>query len=98
MRWIIKNIKWIMLISGLVTCTMVVAFIAPQLALEQTFGQSLQGPLAEIIVRSWGAIITLIGAMLIFGAYVPEHRRLILLVAALSKLIFVGLVVMLGQQ
>jgi hypothetical protein len=93
-----KNIKWIMLVSGLITCTMVFALIAPQMALEQTFGQSLEGPLAEIVVRSWGAVITLIGAMLVFGAYRPEHRSLVLVVAAVSKLVFVGLVLSIGNQ
>lgn len=97
-RLIDNHIKWIMLISGLITCSMVFAFIAPQMALEWTFGQSLQGPLAEIVVRSWGAVITLIGAMLIFGAFRPEHRSLVLVVATVSKLIFVGLVLSIGTQ
>lgn len=87
-----------MLISGLITCTMVIALVAPQMALEHTFGQSLEGPLAEVVVRSWGAIITLIGAMLVFGAYRPVHRSLVLVVAAVSKIIFVGLVLTLGSQ
>lgn len=98
MQFIGKNIQWIMLICGLFTCTMVFAFIAPQMALELTFGQSLQGALAEIIVRSWGAIITLIGAMLIYGAYSVKHRNLTLVVAAVSKLIFIGLVLSIGNQ
>ncbi|MCG4452478.1 hypothetical protein LJY18_04055 [Pseudomonas sp. MMS21-TM103] len=98
MRFIENNIKWIMLITGLITCTMVLALIAPRMALEQTFGQSLEGPLAEIVVRSWGAVITLIGAMLVFGAFWPEHRSLVLVIAAVSKLIFVGLVLSIGTQ
>lgn len=98
MQFIGNEIKWIMLISGLMTCTMVLALIAPQMALLQTFGQMLEGSLAEVVVRSWGALITLIGLMLIFGAYRSEYRCLILVVAATSKLVFVGLVLSFGHQ
>ncbi len=59
------SIKWIMLVSGVLTCTMVYAAIAPQAMLRSRFGESLEGPLADLIVRNWGALIFLIGAMLI---------------------------------
>jgi hypothetical protein len=103
MNWLVRNIKWIMLVSGLLTCTMVYAAVAPQAALHATFGETLSGPLAEIIVRNWGILITLIGAMLVYGAFVPPSRTLILTVAGLSKLSFVVLVLShggryLGQQ
>lgn len=93
-----KSIKWVMLVSGALTCTMVYAVIAPQAALVNTFGESLSGPLAEIVVRNWGALITLIGAMLIYGAFRPLHRHLILVVALASKLVFITLVLALGRQ
>ena len=48
---------------------MVYAALAPQSALHSIFGSTLDGPLAEIVVRNWGALITLIGAMLIYGAF-----------------------------
>ena len=57
MSWFIRNFKWVMLLSGLLTLTMVQAAFAPQAALRSTFGDSLQGPLAEIVVRNWGALI-----------------------------------------
>ena len=98
MNWIIANMKWIMIVSGALTCTMLYAAIAPQAALRTTFGGSLEGPLAEIVVRNWGALIGLVGAMLIYGAYHPPFRPLILTVAGLSKLIFIGLVVAHGTQ
>jgi hypothetical protein len=50
------------------------------------------GPLAEIVVRSWGALIALVGAMLMYGAFQPMARPLILAVASLSKLTFIALV------
>ena len=34
MNWIVGNIKWIMLVSGALTSTMVYAAVAPQAALR----------------------------------------------------------------
>ena len=98
MNFIIAKIKWIMLVSGLLTCTTIYAAIAPQAALRGTFGETLQGPLAEIVVRNWGVLITLVGAMLIYGAYHAAVRPLVLTVAGLSKLIFILLVLAQGSR
>lgn len=87
-----------MLVSGALTCTMIYAAIAPQAALQGTFGETLNGPLAEIVVRNWGILITMIGAMLIYGAYHPDSRRLVLAVAALTKLAFIALVLAQGSR
>jgi hypothetical protein len=92
------NIKWIMLVSGVLTCTMVYAAIAPQAALRSTFGETLEGPLAEIVVRNWGALITLVGAMLVYGAFKPAVRPLALAVAGASKLVFIALVLSHGSR
>lgn len=103
MSWIVDRIKWIMLVSGALTCTMLYAAVAPQAALHSTFGRTLEGPVAEIVVRNWGALITLVGVMLIYGAYKPASRQLVVSVAGLSKLVFIALVIaqrshFLGQQ
>lgn len=98
MNWIVANMKWIMLVSGILTCTMIYAAIAPQAALRSTFGETLEGPLTEIIVRSWGVLITLVGAMLIYGAFNPGSRLLVLTVAGLSELAFIGLIFTYGMQ
>lgn len=98
MNSIVANMKWIMIVSGVLTCTMIYAAISPQAALQSTFGESLEGPLAEIVVRNWGVLITLIGAMLIYGAFRPASRTLILIVAGVSKLAFIGLVLGYGSE
>ena len=95
---VISNMKWIMLVSGALTCSMIYAAIAPEQALRSTFGETLEGPVAQIVVRNWGVLITLIGAMLIYGAYRPAMRPLILIVAGLSKLAFIGLVLANGSR
>ena len=97
MNWIVGNIKWIMLVAGLLTCTMFYAAIAPEAALQSTFGHSLQGPVAEIVVRNWGVLITLMGALLIYGAFNPVVRPLVLTAAGLSKAWFVALILIFGR-
>ena len=98
MTWVATHIRWIMLLAGALTCTMIYAAIAPQAALRATFGDALTGPVAEIVVRNWGVLITLIGVMLIYGAYQPAVRPLVLSVAATSKIAFIVLVLSHGGQ
>lgn len=59
---------------------------------RSNFGETLSGPAAVLGVRNWGILIALVGAMLIYGAYNPPVRRLVISVAAASKLSFVALV------
>ena len=91
-------IKWIMLVSGALTCTMVYAAVAPQAMLQSTFGETLEGPLADLVVRNWGALIFLVGLMLIYGAFNAGVRPLVLLVAATSKIVFIALVLSNGSR
>jgi hypothetical protein len=97
-NFLVNNIKWLMLVSGLLTCTMLYAAIAPAAALRTNFGDSLQGPLANVLVRSWGVLVFLMGAMLVYGAFRPAVRRFALVVAGTSKLAFVLLLLTLGSQ
>ena len=103
MNFVAAYIKSIMLVSGVLTCTMVYAAIAPHAALQSTFGETLEGPLADIVVRNWSMLITLVGGMLIYAAFNPAVHVLALVVAGISKLFFIGLVLShggryLGQQ
>ena len=91
-----RNIKWIMLFSGALTSTVFFAALAPNRALNMMFGEVLQGPLAEIIVRNWGVLVGTVGLMLIYGAFNAHARKLVLVVATASKLVFIGLVLTIG--
>ena len=98
MDFIIKNIKWVMLVSGVLTFTMVYGLFAPEAALESMFGVSFKGTLESIIVRSWCALVGLIGAILIYGALNDKSRVFSISVATVSKVIFVSLVMIYGQE
>ena len=98
MDWLRDRIQGLMLVSGALTCTMLYAALAPQAALRSNFGESFTGPVAEIVVRNWGALIGLVGAMLIYGAFRPAVRRLVLFVAGVSKAVFIALVFWFGRD
>ena len=85
-----------MLIAGLLTCTMFIGLISPEASLKSNFGDDLEGSSYEIIVRNWAALIGLMGIMLIYGAFVPAVRRFSLVMAGISKVIFIILVFSLG--
>jgi hypothetical protein len=92
------GIKWIMLVAGALTCTMALAAIMPQTALLSMFGETVDGPLADIVVRNWGVLVTLVGAMLIWGALYPPVRNMALFVAGASKIAFIVLVLWHGGR
>jgi hypothetical protein len=96
--FIIKNIKWVMLVSGVLTFTMFYGLFAPEAALESMFGASFNGTLESIIVRSWCALVGLIGAILIYGALNEKSRVFSISVATVSKVIFVSLVMIFGEE
>ena len=97
MQLLFRSIKWVMLVAGLLTCTMFYALVAPEASLISNFGQPLEGQVAQIVVRNWGALIGLMGVLLIYGAFREEVRTVALLVAGTSKLVFIALVLSLGQ-
>ncbi|MFI5131500.1 MAG: hypothetical protein ACHQFX_15970 [Chitinophagales bacterium] len=98
MLFFVSNFRWVMLIAGILTCTMFLGLFSPQASLKSNFGETLEGPSYEIIVRSWAALIGLMGIMLIYGAFNPTVRRFSLVIAGISKIIFIILVLSLGQS
>ena len=98
MMWIVHYMRWIMLVSGVLTATMVQAAITPDDALQSNFGETVSGPLAHLVVRNWGALIGLVGGMLIYGAINSLQRSLVLIVASASKVIFIALVLSEGAR
>lgn len=96
MKWN-RAIQWVMLVAGLLTLTMIFALVAPEAAMRKNFGLGIDSPAMEIVVRNWGALIALVGAMLVYGAFKPAVRPLVLTVAAVSKTVFVGLMLTRGR-
>ena len=95
---IVTAIRWIMLISGILTATMVYAAIDPEGSMRSTFGEALPAGAPALVIRNWGALIALVGAMLIYGAFNVAVRPLVLVVAGVSKAVFIGLVLSEGTR
>lgn len=98
MQVVVRHIKGIMILSGALTMTVAYAAVAPSAALQSTFGESLSGPVAELLVRNWGVLVGLVGALLIHGAFNRETRRAALVAAGFSKIWFIALVLANGSR
>jgi hypothetical protein len=98
MGWLVARMKWVLLVSGALTCSMMYAVVAPEAAQRRMFGEALDGPLADVIVRNWAALIVIGGVMLIHAAFDPSSRRPILTITALGKAAFIGLVLAQGGR
>lgn len=91
-------IKWIMMISGVLTLTTFYAAVLPVTASQSMFGETPQGAMASIIVPNWGVLVALMGGLLLYGAVHVPARRLALVIAGASKIAFIALVLMQGGR
>ncbi|MBT7672337.1 MAG: hypothetical protein HN609_08425 [Proteobacteria bacterium] len=98
MNIIVKNIRWLMLFSGVITCTTFYAVIAPQDALLSLFGSNLTEPLDHLVVRSWGFLVSVMGALLIYGAFNEDSRMLCAVTTGISKIGFLFLILIFGAD
>jgi hypothetical protein len=98
MRYFVANFKWFMLLSGFLTCSMFPGLFSPESPVKSLFNAELKSGPENIIVRNWSAVIGLMGIMLIYGAFKPAVRQFSLIIAGLSKVIFIGLVLNFGKQ
>lgn len=97
MGLIARHFKWLMMVSGVLTATMFYGLFAPQETLQSMFGASFDGQLQSLVIRSWSALVGLMGVLLIYGALNARHRTLCAVIAALSKAVFVSLLIVHGQ-
>jgi hypothetical protein len=98
MNWVVAKIKWIMLVAGALTCTMLYAAVMPDAAVDFLFDRTLDGALGQVLVPSWAALVGLSGALLIYGAFRPQTRTLVMTAAGSCKLIFLGMMLGHGRQ
>jgi hypothetical protein len=89
--------KGCLIAVGAVTATMLLAVVAPATVLQGSFGVTITDPLAAVLVRSWGLLIGLIGGMLIYAAFCPDVRGLVVSVALFSKIAFLVIILFSGR-
>src|SRR5262245_50371229 len=83
------HIELILLITGLATAGVLVLSLAPVPAMKVLFGQAPSDALGLFIVRHWGLLVCLVGALLIYAAYHAEVRAPTLIVAIVEKVALV---------
>lgn len=98
MSFIVENMQWIMLAAGLLTLSMAQAAFAPRATARAVFGEEISGAAGELVVRNWGGLIAGGGAMLIYAAFNPEWRPLVLIFTGAGKLMFIALVLAHGGR
>ena len=98
MHFFVSNFKWFMLVSGVLTCSMLLGLLSPGASFRSTFGEEVEGTAENIIVRNWSALIGLMGITLIYGAFKPAVRQFSLIIAGASKVIFIALILYFGKQ
>lgn len=89
---LIAEFRWVMLAGGVLTSTMWLAAFAPQLGLRLLVGEAPSGALPLMLARMFGLMVGMNGLMLIWGAFHPEVRPVVLLYATAGKAAFVAIV------
>jgi hypothetical protein len=82
------QIELILLLTGLATAGALALFLAPVTMMKVVFGQAPSDALGVLVVRNWGLLVCLVGALLIYAAYHAEVRVPTLIVAVVEKAAF----------
>jgi hypothetical protein len=82
---ITSNIGIILIVTGALTATTLVQFIAPSWVLQRTFGEIPSGAASMVLARHWGLLLFCVGALLVYAAFDPAIRRAAMLLASVEK-------------
>jgi len=89
--------EWIIAASGIITAVAgLTALLAPHLFLRLGFELESAPVSMVFIVRHWGVLLFVVGALIAYSIGTPEIRTPILLAAAVEKLA-IGLLLFLGS-
>ena len=73
-----RHIKPILVVTGIITASMIVAFFAPAIVLNQLFAEPPSDAVSLAITRHWGSLVFCFGGLLVWSAYRPEIRKPVL--------------------
>jgi hypothetical protein len=79
------QIELILLITGLATAGALVLSLVPVTMMKALFGQAPADAPSLLVVRHWGVLLCLVGALLIYAASHAEDRVPTLIVATVEK-------------
>ena len=84
---IADHISEVLIVTGLLTMGAIAAFLLPANILKFVFGSADPDAGNRFVVRHWGLLVFLVGALLVFAGRHPEVRLPVLVVAATEKLV-----------
>jgi hypothetical protein len=97
MRLFIANFKWVMVVCGVLTCTMLLGLFAPDQWLQSNLGETLTTGPENLAIRGWMGLIGLMGIMLIYGGFHLPVRNYSLVIAGTNKIILIVLAFVYGK-
>jgi hypothetical protein len=89
---ITTHIQAILMVTGLATMGAIGAFVAPRRALKLVFSDETPREVTLVLLRHWGLLIFLVGALLVFAAYHPDIQVPAMVMAGVEKIVLAGLV------
>ena len=89
---ITSNIELILIVTGVLTGSMVVQFVAPSWVARHTFGEAPSGAASIALARHWGLLLFCVGALLVYSAFHPAVREPAVVLASVEKAGFVACV------
>jgi len=93
-----SSIGWILVGSGVITAGAgLAALLFPDLFLRLGFGVESPSSSLVFFVRHWGVLILVVGALIVYSAYVPTVRAPVLAAAAIEKFA-IGLLTFFGPM
>jgi hypothetical protein len=80
------NIQPILIVTGAITASMLLQYVAPQPVLRLVYGADAPTePVALLLARQWGLLVFCIGALLIYAAFHAEMRAPVMVAAVVEK-------------
>ena len=88
-----SSIGWILIVSGVATASGgLAACLFPRLVSQLVFEAKSTDGLTMFFIRHWGALLFVVCALTVYGAYVPATRAPILAAAVIEKFVLVVLI------
>jgi hypothetical protein len=89
---ITSHIQIILIITGVLTATTLIQFIAPAWVLRHVYGEIPTGAASIVLARHWGLLLFCVGMLLVYSAFYPTLRDAAVVLASVEKVGFVALV------
>src|SRR5262245_45771311 len=80
------HIEIVLIVTGVLTATALLLFIAPLPTLRVVYGGTPKDLLTVALARHWGLLVFLVGVLLIYAGFHPAVRQPAVLLALIEKI------------